>query len=45
MGCFERSILTTKDTGGLELKFGNAEAMLKIIEMIAQREGLGKLLA
>jgi len=45
MECFENGLLTTKDTNGIELKFGNAEAMLKVIELIARREGIGDLLA
>ena len=45
MECFENGLLTTKDTGGIELKFGNAEAMLKLIELIAKREGIGNLLS
>lgn len=45
MECFENGILTTHDTGGIELKFGNAEAMLQMVEMIAHRQGIGDLLA
>jgi len=45
MECFERGLLTTKETDGLELKFGNSEAMLKAIELIAARKGFGNLLA
>ena len=45
MECFEQGILTEKDTGGLRLNFGNAEAMLQLVEMIARREGIGKVLA
>jgi len=45
MECFENGILTTEDTGGIELKFGNAEAMIKTLELIAKREGIGNLLA
>ena len=45
MECFEKGLLTTKDTGDIELKFGNAEAMLKVIDLIAKREGIGDLLA
>jgi aldehyde:ferredoxin oxidoreductase len=45
MECFENGLLTTKDTGGIELKFGNAEAMLQVIELIARRQGIGNLLA
>ena len=45
MECFENGLLTSKDTNGIELEFGNAEAMLKMIELIARREGIGDLLA
>lgn len=44
MECFEAGLLKEKDTGGLRLAFGNAEAMVKLTEMIARREGLGRLL-
>ncbi len=44
MECFERGVLTDKDTGGLKLNFGDAQAMLRLVEMIARREGIGKLL-
>jgi aldehyde:ferredoxin oxidoreductase len=45
MDCYENGVLTDKDTGGIELKFGNAEAMMKMVEMIAKREGIGDVLA
>jgi aldehyde:ferredoxin oxidoreductase len=45
MECFENGILTTEDTGGIDLRFGNAEAMMKMAEMIGRREGLGDTLA
>ena len=45
MECFERGLLTEKDTDGLSLTFGNHEAAIKMIEMIAHRRGLGNLLA
>lgn len=45
MECYERGILTKEDTGGLELKFGNHDAMIKMIHLIARREGIGNLLA
>jgi aldehyde:ferredoxin oxidoreductase len=41
MECFERGILTTEDTDGLDLCFGNAEAMVEMVERIARRQGLG----
>ena len=46
MECFERGILTLADTDGLDLRFGNAEALLPCLEAIAARSGnLGRLLS
>ena len=45
MECFENGILTREDTGGIELTFGNAEAMVKVLQLIGKREGIGMLLA
>jgi aldehyde:ferredoxin oxidoreductase len=42
---FEKGILTTRDTDGLVLKYGDPEPMLKLIEKIGRREGLGDILA
>ncbi len=43
--CFENGILTGSDTGGLELTWGNHRDMIKLLEQIASREGLGDILA
>ncbi len=45
MECYEREIITSEDTGGLDLRFGNADAMIEMVRRIAYREGLGDLLA
>jgi aldehyde:ferredoxin oxidoreductase len=45
MECFERGLLDRDSTGGLEVRFGDSKAMLQCIEMIAQREGFGDLMA
>lgn len=45
MECFENGILTEKDTGGLDFHWGNADLMVKAVEMIAKREGFGDVLA
>jgi aldehyde:ferredoxin oxidoreductase len=45
MDCYENKIVTKKDTGELELKFGNPEAMLQIVRKMGEREGLGDVLA
>jgi len=45
MDCFDHGIITIDDTGGLDLHWGNAEAMVTLTEQIAKREGFGSLLA
>jgi len=45
MECFENGLLTLEDTDGLDLRFGNGEAMVEMVERIAKRQGLGDILA
>jgi aldehyde:ferredoxin oxidoreductase len=45
MECYERGLITKEDTGGLELNFGNAEAMVEMVRKIAFREDIGDVLA
>ncbi len=45
MECYEKGILSDNDTNGIKLNFGNAEAVVQLVEMIAKREGLGDILA
>lgn len=45
MECYEHGIITKEDLNGIELKFGNAQAMFDFLEMIAKREGIGNLFA
>ena len=45
MDCFEQGLLTAADTGGIELRYGDAAAMVKMVAMIARREGFGDVLA
>jgi len=45
MELYENGILTDKDTDGLELRFGNDEAVIEMIHRICRREGLGDILA
>jgi aldehyde:ferredoxin oxidoreductase len=42
---FQRGILTVEDTGGLELTWGNHQAILELVKQIGERTGLGNLLA
>lgn len=43
--CFENGVLTAEDTGGLELRWGDGEALIRLTEMIINREGVGDILA
>jgi aldehyde:ferredoxin oxidoreductase len=45
MECYERGLLTPELTGGLALKFGDADLIVELVGMIARREGVGALLA
>lgn len=45
MDCFAHGLITTADTGGLDLSFGNTASMVRLTEMIGKREGFGDLLA
>jgi len=43
--CFEKGIVTANQTGGLELKWGDAAVVKEVIQKIASREGIGDILA
>ena len=43
--CYEKGILTKKDTDGLELKWGNTEDAVALIKKMIAREGIGDILA
>ena len=45
MELYEKGILSKEDTGGLELNFGNHEAMVTLLRLMAFREGVGDILA
>jgi len=45
MDCHERGILTHEELGGIDAHFGNADALLQLIEKIGKREGIGDVLA
>ena len=44
MDCFEQGLITTEQAGGIELGFGNAKALVKIVELVGKREGFGRVL-
>ena len=43
MECYERGIINNEQTGGLDLRFGNREALLELIHQMARGEGIGKI--
>ena len=43
--CFEKGIITKKDTDGLEMTWGNVEAVRTMLHKMAKREGAGDILA
>ncbi len=45
MDCYEKGILSKEELGGIDAHFGNAEAMLKLLELMGKREGIGNILA
>ena len=44
MECYEHGIVTKADTGGVELTWGNADAVVEMVHQIGRREKLGRLL-
>jgi aldehyde:ferredoxin oxidoreductase len=42
---FERGLLTSADTGGLEVRYGDPGTVFRLIELTARREGFGAVLA
>jgi aldehyde:ferredoxin oxidoreductase len=42
---YEKGILTPKETGGLDLTWGNSSSVHQLIEMVGRREGIGDILA
>lgn len=42
---YEKGIVTKEDTGGIELKWGDVDAIKQLVRLTGSREGLGDLLA
>jgi aldehyde:ferredoxin oxidoreductase len=45
MELFERGLVSTEDNEGLEVRFGDGKALLQMLELIAERRGLGAIVA
>lgn len=44
MDCYEKGIISKNDTDGLDLSWGNVEAMVGLVKKIAYRKGIGRML-
>jgi aldehyde:ferredoxin oxidoreductase len=45
MECFEKGLIDKQDTDGIELRFGNDEAMIAVLNKMVKQEGFGKQIA
>jgi len=45
MECYEKGIITRQDTDGLEMRWGNVDAVWQMLDKIAHRQGVGDMLA
>jgi len=45
MECFEKGLIGPEDTDGIELRFGNDEAMITVLKKMVSGDGFGKRLA
>ncbi len=45
MECHEKGILSHEDLGGIDAHFGNADALIALVEKMGKREGIGEILA
>jgi len=43
--CYEKGLITKEETGGIELTWGNKEAIVQVLEAMVKREGIGEVLA
>lgn len=44
MEAYEKGLLSKEDLDGIELEWGNADAMIALVDKIAKREGFGEIL-
>lgn len=45
MECFEKGLINSTDTDGIEMTWGNHKALVAVTEKLAKREGFGDILA
>jgi aldehyde:ferredoxin oxidoreductase len=45
MDCHEKGLISHEELGGIDAHFGNADAVVQLVEKIGKREGIGEILA
>jgi len=45
MECYEKKLITREETGGIDVAFGNGEAVLALVHLIGKKEGIGAILS
>ena len=45
MECSEKGLITSNNTGGIDLTFGSGDALIGCLDLIGRREGIGQILA
>lgn len=45
MECYERGVLTKEELGGIELTWGNGDAVIAVLELMCENKGIGAILA
>ncbi len=45
MECYEHNLITKEELDGIELKWGDSDAMLAVLKLIVERKGIGKILS
>jgi len=45
MEAFEKGLITQKDTGGIDLTWGNVDGAMELLHQIAKKEGIGAILS
>ncbi|MCD6407202.1 aldehyde ferredoxin oxidoreductase family protein, partial [Candidatus Aerophobetes bacterium] len=43
MECYEKGIINKKDTGGMEIKWGDPEILIELVKQIGNKEGFGSI--
>ncbi len=45
MECYEKGLINKTDTGGIDLSWGNSQGIYELLQLMARKEGFGKVLS